>query len=80
VVIKSDGSVDEKATVALRAKLSKKRGKPKLFDFGGTIPELKKACKKETGLDAPKQPVFQARFVPGKSVVKKSKKAASKVA
>jgi len=39
--------------------MAKKRGKTKLFDFGGTIPELKKACKKETGLEPPKTPVFQ---------------------
>ncbi len=59
VVIKPDNTVDEKATTALRARMAKKRGKTKLFDFGGTIPELKKACKKETGLEPPKQPVFQ---------------------
>jgi N-methylhydantoinase B len=59
VVIKPNGSVDEKATTTLRAKMAKKRGKTKLFDFGGTIPELKKACKKETGLEPPKPPVFQ---------------------
>jgi N-methylhydantoinase B len=59
VVIKPNGTVDDKATTALRAKMTKKRGKTKLFDFGGTIPELKKACKKETGLEPPTQPVFQ---------------------
>jgi N-methylhydantoinase B len=60
VVIRPNGSVDEKATQALRAKMAKQRGKTKLFDMGGSIPELKKACKKETGLDAPRQPVFQS--------------------
>ncbi len=59
VVIKPNGSVDEKATTTLRARMAKKRGKTKLFDFGGTIAELKKSCKKETGLEPPIAPVFQ---------------------
>jgi N-methylhydantoinase B len=40
--------------------MAKKRGKTKVFDFGGTIPELKKRCKRETGLEAPEAPVFQS--------------------
>ncbi len=60
--------------------MAKKRGKTKLFDFGGTIAELKKACKKETGMDAPKQPVFQARVVARKPTASKTKKAGKKVA
>ena len=52
--------VDEKKTKALRAKMAKQRGKVKMFDRGGDIAELKKRCKKETGLDAPRQPEFQA--------------------
>jgi N-methylhydantoinase B len=59
VVIRPNGTLDEKATTALRAKMAKKRGKTRLFDFGGTIPELKKACRKETGLEPPRPPVFQ---------------------
>ena len=43
-------------TAALRAKMAKQRGKVKMFDRGGDIAELKKLCKKETGLDAPRQP------------------------
>ena len=39
--------------------MAKKRGKTKLFDKGGTIAELKKRCKKETGLEPPETPVFQ---------------------
>jgi N-methylhydantoinase B len=39
--------------------LAKKRGRTKLFDFGGSIAELKKRCKRETGLEPPKQPEFQ---------------------
>jgi N-methylhydantoinase B len=56
VVLRKDGSLDEKATTALRSKLAKKRGKTQVFNFGGTIPELKKRCKAETGLPPPLQP------------------------
>ncbi|MCC7330264.1 MAG: hydantoinase B/oxoprolinase family protein [Gammaproteobacteria bacterium] len=62
VVLKKDGSLDGKATVALRAKLAKKRGKTAIFNFGGSIAELKKRCKAETGLPAPRQPEFP-RFI-----------------
>jgi hypothetical protein len=63
--------------------MAKKRGKTKLFDFGGTIPELKKACKKETGLEPPKTPVFQTWVkAPNAAATKASngKKAVRKVA
>jgi N-methylhydantoinase B len=72
VVVSKDMKVDEKATAALRAKARKKRGKTAIFDFGGTIAELKKRCMAETGLPAPRQPEFP-RWVklegaaPGKS-------------
>lgn len=62
VVISDDLQVDEKATARLRAQMAKKRGKTKLFDFGGTIKDLKKTCKKDTGLEPPVQPVFQTWF------------------
>ena len=52
--------MDEKKTASLRARMAKKRGKTKVFDFGGTIPELKKRCKRETGLEAPATPVFRS--------------------
>jgi N-methylhydantoinase B len=58
VVLKKDFSVDSKATESLRAKLARKRGKTGIFNFGGSIPELKKRCKAETGLLPPKQPEF----------------------
>jgi len=60
VVMNADMSVDEKKTKTLRARMAKQRGKVKMFDRGGDIAELKKRCKKETGLDAPRQPEFQA--------------------
>ncbi|HET6591757.1 MAG TPA: hydantoinase B/oxoprolinase family protein [Xanthomonadales bacterium] len=58
VVIAADGSVDAAATDALRAKLREQRGEPGLFDFGGTIDEIKARCKAETHLDPPAAPTF----------------------
>jgi N-methylhydantoinase B len=58
VVLRKDLSVDEKATAALRIKARKKRGKTGIFNFGGTIAELKKRCLAETGLPPPRQPEF----------------------
>jgi N-methylhydantoinase B len=75
VVLKKDGTVDDKATKVLRAKLAKQRGKTKLFDFGGSIAELKKACRKETGLEPPATPVFQTWAKPAPAG-KKGRKAA----
>jgi N-methylhydantoinase B len=59
VVIKAKGGVDAAATKKLRTSMAKKRGKVEIFDFGGSIEALRKACKKETGLPAPKAPRFQ---------------------
>jgi N-methylhydantoinase B len=59
VVLKSDLSVDEKKTKSLRGRMARKRGKTQLFDKGGTIEELKKRCKRETGLNPPRQPEFK---------------------
>jgi len=58
VVIAADGSVDAKATEALRGKLRAERGAPGLFDFGGTIEEIKARCKAETHLEPPAAPTF----------------------
>jgi N-methylhydantoinase B len=58
VVIAADGSVDTAATDALRASLRDARGEPGLFDFGGTIEEIKARCAKETHLDPPEAPTF----------------------
>jgi N-methylhydantoinase B len=62
VIIADDGSVDMDATQALRAELREQRGEAGLFDFGGTIEEIKARCKEETHLDPPVPPTFaQAR-------------------
>jgi len=58
VVIADDGSVDQAATEAMRAELRGQRGEPGLFDFGGTIEEIKARCKDETHLEPPVAPVF----------------------
>ena len=78
VVLTDDCIVDEKRTKTLRTKLSKARGKTKLFDFGGTIPELKARCKKETGLEPPAQPEFPTWFhnEQSKAVKKRTKRKA----
>ena len=62
VVLNGDFTVDEKATEELRAKLTAERGETRLFDFGGTIAELKASCLEETGLEPPKDPVFPRRL------------------
>jgi N-methylhydantoinase B len=58
VVIADDGSVDTAATASLREQLRGERGETELFDFGGTIEEIKARCKEETHLDPPAQPTF----------------------
>ncbi len=61
VVIATDGSVDEAATNSLRDRLRGQRGEPGLFDFGGSIEEIKVRCKQETHLDPPQTPTFANR-------------------
>jgi N-methylhydantoinase B len=61
VVINQAGDVDEAATEKLRKDMSEKRKKISLFDFGGTIEEIKSRCLEETGLQPPEQPVFAKR-------------------
>ena len=59
VVLDDAGVVDEAQTTALREKLSHERGDTQLFNFGGTIEEIKQRCEQETGLPAPKTPEFK---------------------
>ena len=61
VLIAGDGSVDMAATEALRDRLREERGEPELFNFGGTIEEIKSRCKAETHLEPPQSPTFAER-------------------
>lgn len=58
VVLAKAGDVDKKATKDMRKDMAAKRGKVEVFDFGPDIEDLRKTCKKETGLAAPVQPVW----------------------
>ncbi len=58
VIIADDGSVDNEATTSLREELIAKRGEPPMFDFGGSIEEIKARCLQETHLPAPASPSF----------------------
>ena len=58
-VVISAGAVDEAATEGLRAELVAARGDDiPLFNYGGTIDEIKARCEAETHLPAPQTPVF----------------------
>ncbi|MCH8226906.1 MAG: hydantoinase B/oxoprolinase family protein [Proteobacteria bacterium] len=61
VVLAGNGSVDMAATDQLRKRMRDERGEPELFNFGGTIEEIKSRCKKETHLDPPQTPTFAQR-------------------
>jgi N-methylhydantoinase B len=61
VVMTGDGSVDAAATDELRGRLREQRGEPELFNFGGSIDEIKARCKAETHLDPPSSPTFARR-------------------
>ena len=56
VALQEDGRVDEQATKALRETLSAQRGEPALFDFGGSIAEIKARALEETRLPPPDDP------------------------
>ncbi len=58
VIIADDGSVDNGATKSLREELIAKRGEPPMFDFGGSIEEIKARCLQETHLPPPVSPSF----------------------
>jgi N-methylhydantoinase B len=59
VVLSNAGGVDANATDALRAEMKSKRGELPLFNFGADIETLRANCLAETGLPAPRQPVWQ---------------------
>ena len=58
VVADDDGNLDMAATDKLRADMRTADIDAALFDRGGTIEDLRARCKDETGLDAPKPPVW----------------------
>ncbi|MEY3268988.1 MAG: hypothetical protein RL480_1748 [Pseudomonadota bacterium] len=59
VVIATDGSVDANATTALRAEMAAAVVPgTDLFNFGGDVETLRAACLAETGLPAPRPPVW----------------------
>ena len=56
VVMNDDDNIDASATEKLRKELSSKRGEPEMFNFGGTIEEIKARCLEETHLPPPVSP------------------------
>jgi N-methylhydantoinase B len=59
VIITDDLTIDVEATTALRAKMASERGDVDLFDFGGSIAEIKARSMQETNLPAPQTPEFK---------------------
>ncbi len=58
VVADANGVLDVAATDAMRAKMRASASPSAVFDRGGEIEELRARCKAETGLEAPKPPVW----------------------
>ena len=58
VVLASDGTVDQSATVSLRTTLKAAAGEPDLFNFGGDLEDIRDRCEAETHLPAPVKPTF----------------------
>jgi N-methylhydantoinase B len=64
VVADAEGSIDVAATAALRAEMAAAPGaSSELFNFGGDIETLRAACLAETGLPAPRPPVWHVAAV-----------------
>jgi N-methylhydantoinase B len=58
VVAAEDGSIDAAATESLRTEMRASRPPLPLFDYGPSIETLRTNCEAETGLAAPRQPVW----------------------
>lgn len=58
-VVMSNDQLDVAATEALRQQLKATRGEPQLFNFGGSIEEIKARCLSETHLNPPVTPRFK---------------------
>ena len=56
VVLNDKGKVDKDATEILRSKMKQERGDVELFNFGGTIEEIKARSMEETHLEPPVTP------------------------
>ncbi len=56
VVLNDKGKIDEDATEILRSKMKQERGDVELFNFGGTIEEIKARSLEETHLEPPVTP------------------------
>jgi N-methylhydantoinase B len=63
VVLRADRTVDQAATVQLRARMKSERGETKVFDFGPPLEELQRRCLDETGLPPPQPPRFRRNEV-----------------
>jgi len=60
VSINADGAIDQAATDKLRKKMRASRGEQGLFNFGGTIEEIKSRALEETHLPPPVAPTFSS--------------------
>ena len=60
MVIDDKGTVNQAATKKLRKKMHAERGEQGLFNFGGTIEEIKARALEETHLPPPETPVFSS--------------------
>jgi len=58
VIADEKGVVDQAATARLRAQIKEDRGALPLFNFGPDVEDLRARSLEETGLEAPKQPVW----------------------
>ncbi len=58
VVADASGKVDAQATARLRDEMRSERGTAELFDFGPEIEDLRRTCEQDTGLPAPRKPVW----------------------
>jgi len=65
VIVGEDGQADPEATQALRGQMRVEReGNAGIFNFGPDIETLRACCEEETGLPAPRQPVWREQPEP----------------
>jgi N-methylhydantoinase B len=67
VILNENGTADEAATEAERARQREARGEALAFDFGPGLDETLARCKEETGLEppAPARPLRWSPLEPG---------------